>query len=81
MLEGKYSEKNVYLINPTDGQAMCAFHKIFVNGKTPKCPEKYGTAFQVYLDSCNLSLGNKVRIQILYEKGQRPKTLNPEVMK
>ena len=81
VLEGRYNGKNLYLVNPMDGPGKCSFHKIFVNGKTPTGPESYGTGFTVNLDSCNLGLGDKVKIEILHERGQVPKALNPEVLK
>lgn len=80
ILEGKYQQKNVYVINSVsaEGVGFCVY-EITVNGAVTS-DEINSHAFEVDLSIHGLKLGDDVVIAIKYKDGCQPRVLNPGVL-
>lgn len=77
VLEGKYQQKNVYVINSisADGVGFCVF-EVTVNGQITS-DETNSNAFEVDLSVYGFKLGDDVVVTIKYKDGCEPKIINP----
>ncbi|MCB0761520.1 MAG: hypothetical protein KDC12_08365 [Flavobacteriales bacterium] len=77
VLEGKYQQKNVYVINPVAeaGVGFCVY-EITVNGDVTS-DEVNSNAFEIDLSVYGFKLGADVVITIKYKDGCEPRVLNP----
>jgi hypothetical protein len=81
VLEGHYQGKVLYVQNPSGlGSVGFCVTEVKVNGRIA-LDETNSSAFEVDLKSYDLSIGDKVEIQIFHKEGCIPKVLNPEVLK
>ena len=77
VLEGKYQQKNIFVINAIaeEGVGFCVY-EITVNGEVTS-DEINSNAFEVDLSIYGLKLGDDVVVVIKYKDGCEPKVLNP----
>jgi hypothetical protein len=77
ILEGKYQQKNVYVINSiaAEGVGFCVF-EVTVNGQVTS-DETNSNAFEVDLSIYGFKLGDDVVVSIKYKDGCKPRVLNP----
>lgn len=77
ILEGRYQQRNIFIINPVsdDGVGFCAY-EVSVNGQISS-DEVNSQAFEVDLSIYNLRLGDPVSVIIKHKDGCQPKVLNP----
>lgn len=77
VLEGKYQQKNLYVINgiAPEGVGFCVF-EVTVNGDVTS-DEVNSSAFEIDLSIFGLKLGDNVVIAIKYKDGCDPRVLNP----
>lgn len=77
ILEGKYQQKNVFVINSIapEGVGFCVF-EVTVNGQVTS-DETNSNAFEVDLSIYGFKLGDDVVISIKYKEGCQPRVLNP----
>jgi hypothetical protein len=80
-VEGKYQNKNLYVQNSlaSSGVGYCAY-QVLVNGQITT-DEVNSSAFEVDLSALQITMGEKVAIEIRYKDGCAPKVLNPEALK
>lgn len=77
VLEGKYQQKNIYVINSVAeaGVGFCVY-EITVNGEVTS-DEINSNAFEIDLSIYGFKLGDDVVISIKYKDGCEPRVLNP----
>jgi hypothetical protein len=77
VLEGKYQQKNVYVVNSVAeaGVGFCVF-EVTVNGEVTS-DETNSHAFEIDLSIYGFKLGDPVLITIKYKEGCEPRILNP----
>jgi hypothetical protein len=77
VLEGKYQQKNVYVINSISeaGVGFCVY-EVTVNGDVTS-DEVNSNAFEIDLSVHGFKLGDNVVITIKYKDGCEPRVLNP----
>ena len=77
VLEGKYQQKNVYIINSisAEGVGFCVY-EVLVNGDVTS-DEINSNAFEVDLSIYGFKLGDDVVVSIKYKEGCEPRILNP----
>ena len=77
VLEGKYQQKNIYVINSVAeaGVGFCVY-EVTVNGEVTS-DEINSNAFEVDLSIYGFKLGDPVVIAIKYKEGCEPRVLNP----
>jgi len=77
VLEGKYQQKNVYIINSisAEGVGFCVY-EVLVNGDVTS-DEINSNAFEVDLSIYGFKLGDDVIVSIKYKEGCEPRILNP----
>lgn len=77
ILEGKYQQKNIYVINSisAEGVGYCVF-EVSVNGDVTS-DEINSSAFEIDLSVFGLKLGDDVVIAIKHKEGCEPRILNP----
>ena len=77
VLEGKYQQKNVYVINSisAEGVGFCVY-EVLVNGDVTS-DEINSNAFEVDLSIYGFKLGDDVVVSIKYKEGCEPRILNP----
>jgi hypothetical protein len=77
VLEGKYQQKNVYVINSisAEGVGFCVY-EVLVNGDVSS-DEINSNAFEVDLSIYGFKLGDDVVVSIKYKEGCEPRILNP----
>lgn len=77
VLEGKYQQKNVYVINSIAeaGVGFCVY-EVTVNGEVTS-DEINSNAFEVDLSIYGFKLGDDVVVSIKYKDGCEPRVLNP----
>jgi hypothetical protein len=82
VLQGHYSGKNLYVINPTvvvgRDSSFCV-KKVAVNNLTTK-DEIHSNSFQVDFSQLGIQTGTTVKICITYGKGCTPTVVNPEAL-
>lgn len=81
VLEGNYMGKNIFVKNPFGGAGVgfCVF-EVTVNGKLDPA-EVNQSAFEIDFSAHDLSLGDKLIINIKHKDDCQPEVLNPEVLK
>lgn len=77
VLEGKYQQKNIFVVNSVaaDGVGFCVY-EVTVNGEITS-DEVNSKAFEVDLTIYGLKLGDDVVIVVKHKDGCQPKVLNP----
>lgn len=77
VLEGRYQQRNIYIVNPTAaaGVGFCVY-EVTVNGEITS-DEINSQAFEVDLSIYGLKLGDPVTVVLKYKDGCEPKVLNP----
>lgn len=77
VMEGKYQQKNIFVINAVapEGVGFCVY-EVKVNGEITS-DEINSQAFEVDLSIYGLKLGDDVVVVINYKDGCEPKVLNP----
>lgn len=77
VMEGKYQQKNIFVINSVgpEGVGFCVY-EVTVNGEISS-DEINSNAFEVDLSIYGLKLGDDVVVVIKYKDGCEPKVLNP----
>jgi hypothetical protein len=77
VLEGRYQQRNLFVINPTapSGVGFCVY-EVVVNGVVSS-DEVNSQAFEIDLSIYNLKPGDPVNIVIKHRDGCNPKVLNP----
>lgn len=77
VLEGKYQQKNIYVINSiaAEGVGFCVY-EVLVNGEISS-DEWNSNAFEVDLSVHGLKLGDDVVVTIKYKEDCEPRVLNP----
>lgn len=77
VLEGKYQQKNVYVVNSVAeaGVGFCVY-EVRVNGEVSS-DETNSHAFEIDLSIYGFKLGDGVNITIKYKDGCEPRILNP----
>ncbi|MCH2197639.1 MAG: T9SS type A sorting domain-containing protein [Flavobacteriales bacterium] len=77
VMEGKYQQKNIFVINSIapEGVGFCVY-EVTVNGEITS-DEVNSNAFEVDLSIYGLKLGDDVVVVINYKDGCEPKVLNP----
>ncbi|MFM1931606.1 MAG: hypothetical protein RL226_909 [Bacteroidota bacterium] len=80
VLEGKYQQKNIYVINSiaADGVGFCVF-EVTVNGQVTS-DETNSNAFEVDLSVYGFKLGDDVVVTIKFKDGCEPKIINPTAL-
>lgn len=81
IIEGKYQNKNVYVLNSigSSGVGFCA-HEIKVNGNITT-DETNSSSFEIDLAALKLKFGQNIVIEIDHNEGCTPKILNLEDLK
>lgn len=77
VLEGKYQQKNLFIVNATapDGVGFCIY-EVTVNGEVTS-DEVNSKAFEIDLSIYGFKLGDDLVIVIKHKEGCEPKILNP----
>lgn len=77
VLEGKYQQKNLYVINgiAPEGVGFCVY-EVTVNGDVTS-DEINSSAFEIDLSIYGLKLGDDVVVAVKYKDGCDPRVLNP----
>ncbi len=77
VLEGRYQQRNLFVINSVspDGVGFCTY-EVTINGLV-STDEINSQAFEIDLSIYNLKLGDPVTIVIKHKEGCKPKVLNP----
>lgn len=77
VLEGKYQQRNIYVVNPVAeaGVGFCVY-EVTVNGELSS-DEINSQAFEVDLSIHGFKLGDPVTVVIKYKEGCEPRVLNP----
>ncbi len=77
VLEGKYQQKNVYVVNSVAeaGVGFCVY-EVRVNGEVSS-DETNSHAFEIDLSIYGFKLGDGVNVTIKYKDGCQPRILNP----
>jgi hypothetical protein len=81
ILEGNYQGKNLYVQNPFAGSGVgfCTL-EVLINGKT-STDEISSSAFEIDFTAFQMTVGDKVVVEIKHKDDCKPKVLNPEVLK
>lgn len=77
VLEGRYQQRNIYVVNPVPetGVGFCVY-EVTVNGEVTS-DEINSSAFEVDLSIYGFKLGEAVTVVIKYKDGCEPRILNP----
>lgn len=77
VLEGRYQQRNIYVVNPVspDGVGFCVY-EVTVNGQL-STDEVNSQAFEIDLTLFNLKAGDPVTVVIKHKDGCSPRILNP----
>lgn len=77
VLEGRYQQRNIFVINAVsqDGVGYCVY-EVTVNGQVTT-DETNSQAFEIDLSILNLKAGDAVTVVIKHKDGCEPKILNP----
>ena len=77
VVEGRYQQRNIYVVNPTAaaGVGFCVY-EVTVNGEVSS-DEINSQAFEIDLSIYGMKLGDPVVVVIKYKDGCEPKILNP----
>lgn len=80
VLEGKYQQKNVFVVNSiaADGVGFCVY-EVTVNGEVTS-DEVNSSAFEIDLSVYGLKLGDNVVIVIKHKDDCEPRVLNPNAL-
>ena len=80
ILHGKYYEKNIYILNPSNeiDTSFCV-KKVLINDQ-PSKDELNSNSFEIDFSLLNIPVESALKIFIIYAKGCTPKILNPEVL-
>lgn len=77
-IDGIYSGKNLFVLNPSVGEGFCVT-EVRVNGKKTR-DEVNSNSFEIDFSLMNIEEGRNVHVQIFQKANCKPSIINPEIL-